>query len=73
MSKKKEISRRTFLATAAAGGAACAIIPSRVLGRGVPPPRDTLPPKPPPTILPGWVRRRSCCPTGRSRSRSPTS
>src|SRR5260370_42446446 len=42
MSKKKEISRRAFLANVAAGGAACAIVPSHVLGRGVPPPSDTL-------------------------------
>src|SRR5229473_1234949 len=42
MSNKKEISRRTFLANVAAGGAACAIVPSHVLGRGVPPPSDTL-------------------------------
>src|SRR2546422_7935675 len=42
MSKKKEISRRDFLATAAAGGAACAIVPRNVLGRGFTPPSDTL-------------------------------
>src|SRR3979411_2442896 len=42
MSKKKEISRRTFLTNAAAGGAACAIVPRHVLGRGFTPPSDTL-------------------------------
>jgi predicted dehydrogenase len=42
MSKKKEISRRAFLANVAAGSAACAIVPSHVLGRGVSPPSDTL-------------------------------
>lgn len=42
MTKKNEFSRRTFLAGVAAGGAACAMVPSRVLGRGVPPPSDTL-------------------------------
>src|SRR3989454_3856169 len=42
MSKKKEISRRAFLASAAATGAACAIVPRNVLGRGVTPPSDTL-------------------------------
>src|SRR5229473_4572656 len=42
MSKKKEISRRTFLTEVAAGGAACAIVPRHVLGRGFTPPSDTL-------------------------------
>src|SRR5260370_4927494 len=42
MSKKKAISRRTFLTEVAAGGAACAIIPRNVLGRGFTPPSDTL-------------------------------
>src|SRR5713101_8823935 len=42
MSKKKEISRRTFLTEVAAGGAACAIVPRSVLGRGFTPPSDTL-------------------------------
>src|SRR6266478_8397528 len=42
MSKKKEISRRTFLTEVAAGGAACAIVPRHVLGRGFSPPSDTL-------------------------------
>src|SRR6202165_1761663 len=42
MSKKKEISRRTFLTEVAAGGAACAIVPRNVLGRGFTPPSDTL-------------------------------
>src|SRR5256885_16299382 len=42
MSKKKEISRRTFLTKVAAGGAACAIVPRHVLARGFTPPSDTL-------------------------------
>src|SRR6266704_21258 len=42
MSKKKEISRRTFLTKVAAGGAACAIVPRNVLGRGFTPPSDML-------------------------------
>src|SRR5260370_10042277 len=42
MSKKKEISRRAFLTKVAAGGAACAIAPRNVLGRGFTPPSDTL-------------------------------
>src|SRR6202171_1159089 len=42
MSKKKEISRRAFLTNVAAGGAACAIVPRHVLGRGFTPPSDTL-------------------------------
>src|SRR6266481_814651 len=42
MSKKKEISRRTFLTKVAAGGAACAIVPRHVLGRGFTAPSDTL-------------------------------
>src|SRR6202163_5036531 len=42
MSKKKEISRRAFLTKVAAGGAACAIVPRHVLGRGFTPPSDTL-------------------------------
>src|SRR5437763_1284182 len=42
MSKKKEISRRKFLTEVAAGGAACAIVPRHVLGRGFTPPSDTL-------------------------------
>src|SRR5256884_1502441 len=42
MGKKKEISRRTFLTKVAAGGAACAIVPRHVLGRGFTPPSDTL-------------------------------
>ena len=42
MGKKKEISRRTFLTNVAAGGAACAIVPRHVLGRGFTPPSDTL-------------------------------
>jgi predicted dehydrogenase len=41
MSKKKEISRRAFLASAAAGGAA-AIVPRNVLGRGFTPPSDIM-------------------------------
>src|SRR6266705_3292119 len=42
MSKRKEISRRTFLTDVAAGGAACAIVPRHVLGRGFTPPSDML-------------------------------
>src|SRR5256884_1457720 len=42
MSKKKEISRRTFLTKVAAGGAALTIVPRDVLGRGFTPPSDTL-------------------------------
>src|SRR5438045_8345530 len=42
MSKKKEISRRVFLTEVAAGGAACAIVPRHVLGRGFTPPSDML-------------------------------
>src|SRR5438445_13900918 len=42
MSKKKEISRRAFLTEVAAGGAACAIVPRHVLGRGFTPPSDRL-------------------------------
>ena len=42
MSKKKEISRRAFLGKVAAGGAACAIVPRHVLGRGFTPPSDKL-------------------------------
>jgi len=42
MSKKKEISRRSFLTNVAAGGAALTIVPRNVLGRGFTPPSDTL-------------------------------
>jgi len=42
MSEKKEITRRTFLTEVAAGGAACAIVPRHVLGRGFTPPSDKL-------------------------------
>src|SRR6266705_2682585 len=42
MSKKKEISRRTFLTKVAAGSAALTIVPRNVLGRGFTPPSDTL-------------------------------
>ncbi len=42
MSKKKEMSRRKFLTEVAAGGAACAIVPRHVLGRGYTPPSDML-------------------------------
>src|SRR5438477_11536360 len=42
MSKKKEMSRRKFLTEVAAGGAACAIVPRHVLGRGFTRPSDTL-------------------------------
>src|SRR5206468_8095773 len=42
MSKKKEMSRRKFLTEVAASGAACAIVPRNVLGRGFTPPSDML-------------------------------
>src|SRR6267154_3304444 len=42
MTKKKEISRRAFLATAAVSGAALTIVPRSVLGRGFTPPSDML-------------------------------
>src|SRR6202140_5478746 len=42
MSKKKEISRRAFLTKVATGGAAIAIVPRHVLGRGFTPPSDML-------------------------------
>ncbi|MGH9644964.1 MAG: Gfo/Idh/MocA family protein, partial [Terriglobales bacterium] len=42
MSEKKEVSRRTFLTNVAAGGAAIAIVPRHVLGRGYTPPSDLL-------------------------------
>ncbi len=42
MSEKKEFSRRRFLAGVATGGAALAIVPRHVLGRGFIPPSDTL-------------------------------
>ena len=42
MSKKKAISRRTFLTEVAAGSAAFTIVPRSVLGRGFTPPSDTL-------------------------------
>lgn len=42
MSDKKEVSRRTFLTNVATGGAAMAIVPRHVLGRGYTPPSDML-------------------------------
>lgn len=42
MSEKKEVSRREFLTNVAAGGAAMAIVPRHVLGRGYTPPSDLL-------------------------------
>jgi predicted dehydrogenase len=42
MSKKPEVSRRKFLANVATGGAAIAIVPRHVLGRGFTPPSDML-------------------------------
>jgi predicted dehydrogenase len=42
MSEKKEISRRGFLENVAAGGAALAIVPRHVLGRGFTAPSDLL-------------------------------
>jgi predicted dehydrogenase len=40
MTEKKEISRRSFIGTAAATGAAVTIVPRHVLGRGFTPPSD---------------------------------
>src|SRR5260370_6138328 len=42
MTKKKERWGGTLLTEVAAGGAACAIVPRHVLGRGFTPPSDTL-------------------------------
>ena len=42
MTKDKEITRRGFLSNAAKGGAALAIMPRHVLGRGFTPPSDKL-------------------------------
>src|ERR1700680_2971106 len=42
MSKKSDISRRKFLTNVATGGAAIAIVPRHVLGRGFTPPSDML-------------------------------
>jgi len=42
MNKKNDLSRRKFLANVAAGGAAIAIVPRHVLGRGFTPPSDML-------------------------------
>src|SRR6202158_1065680 len=42
MSKKRKISRRRFLTNVAPTGAALAIVPRHVLGRGFVPPSDTL-------------------------------
>src|ERR1700687_3381485 len=42
MSKKRKISRRRFLTNVATTGAALAIVPRHVLGRGFVPPSDTL-------------------------------
>src|SRR5271166_6327957 len=42
MNKKTELSRRKFLTNVAAGGAALAIVPRHVLGRGFTPPSDML-------------------------------
>ncbi|HKV26089.1 MAG TPA: Gfo/Idh/MocA family oxidoreductase [Candidatus Acidoferrum sp.] len=42
MSEKKEVSRREFITNVAAGGAAMAIVPRHVLGRGYTPPSDLL-------------------------------
>src|SRR5215472_9850855 len=39
---RKELTRRKFLNSIATGGAAVAIVPRRVLGRGFTPPSDTL-------------------------------
>ena len=40
--KKNEVSRRKFLTNVATGGAAIAIVPRHVLGRGFTPPSDML-------------------------------
>ena len=40
--EQKELTRRKFLSTAAAGGAAAALVPRHVLGRGFTPPSDLL-------------------------------
>src|SRR5690348_5643162 len=42
MTEKKEVSRRKFLTSVATGGAAIAIVPRHVLGRGFVPPSDKL-------------------------------
>ena len=42
MNEKKQMSRRSFLTNAAAGGAAVSILPRHVLGRGFTPPSDML-------------------------------
>jgi predicted dehydrogenase len=42
MSKKSHMSRRNFLSSVATGGAAMAIVPRHVLGRGFTPPSDML-------------------------------
>src|SRR6202795_633965 len=42
MNKKSNLSRRKFLANVATGGAAIAIVPRHVLGRGFTPPSDML-------------------------------
>jgi hypothetical protein len=42
MTKKADLSRRQFLANVATGGAAIAIVPRHVLGRGFTPPSDLL-------------------------------
>lgn len=42
LSENKEMSRRKFLTNMAASGAAAAIVPRHVLGRGFAPPSDTL-------------------------------
>src|SRR5271165_1482049 len=42
MNKKTELSRRKFLTSVAAGGAAMTIVPRHVLGRGFTPPSDML-------------------------------
>src|ERR1700676_4342772 len=42
MSKKSDLSRRKFLSNVATGGAAIAIVPRHLLGRGFTPPSDML-------------------------------
>jgi hypothetical protein len=42
MNKKSDMSRRKFLTSVTTGGAAMAIVPRHVLGRGFTPPSDIL-------------------------------
>src|ERR1700751_3351024 len=42
MTQENEMTRRSFLSKVAVSGAALTIVPAHVLGRGFPPPSDTL-------------------------------